>query len=287
MNARSFIQRRLGGAARNIGTLALGLLLAVIGALLVVQPASADHQPSGANGSVKIDGTPVDEDPSNEPHVVCGFDVQFFGFDPEPGANTADVTFNVWAPTDPNPPVVLPLTDKGRSSFDFVGGNDPSNVLNHSEHYELDLTGLEVNAKGQVHIKVDVTVTDAGGKVAFHKYKVFWLTPCGTEPTPEPTDTPTAEPTDTPTPEPTETPEPTDSPEPTPSDSPVPTSTPVPGPGPTGFEGGFGATAGGGPAGGLGSVALLGWVVLLAGMAVMALGGFRLLKPARQGGHDA
>jgi hypothetical protein len=292
MTPRSSIQRRLGGAARGLGTLALGLLLAVIGALLVVQPASADHQPAGANGSVKIDGTPVDDDPSNEPHVPCGFDVQFFGFDPEPGTNTADVTFHVWAPTNPNPPVVLPLPDKGRSSFEFVGGNDPSNVLNHSESYELDLAGLEVNSKGQVHIKVDVTVTDAGGKVAFHKYKVFWVQPCGTEPTPEPTvtETPTPEPTvtDTPTPEPTvtETPEPTTSPEPTPSDSPAPTSTPVPGPGPTAFEGGFGGS-GGGPAGGLGSVALLGWVVLFAGLSVMALGGFRLVKPARQGGHGA
>ena len=157
---------------------------------------------------------------------------------------------------------------------------------------QFDLADLEVNSKGQVHIKVDVTVTDAGGKVAFHKYKVFWVQPCGTEPTPEPTvtETPTPEPTvtDTPTPEPTvtETPEPTSSPEPTPSDSPAPTSTPVPGPGPTAFEGGFGGS-GGGPAGGLGSVALLGWVVLFAGLSVMALGGFRLVKPARQGGHGA
>ncbi|MGH3486957.1 MAG: hypothetical protein ACRDP8_03415 [Actinopolymorphaceae bacterium] len=282
MNARSFIQRRLGGAARSIGTLALGLLLAVIGALLVVQPASADHQASGANGSVKIDAAPVDDDPSNEPHVPCSFDLQFFGFDPGPGTNAAVVTFNVWAPTNPNPPVVSPLPDKGRLSFDFTGGNDPSNVLNHAETYELDTTGLEPHPEQGFHIKVDVTVTDAGGKVAFHKYKVFWVAPCAT-----PTPTPTPEPTETPTPEPTETPEPTDSPEPTPSDSPVPTSTPVPGPGPTGFDGGFGATAGGGPAGGLGSVALLGWVVLLAGMAAMALGAFRLLKPARQGGHDA
>ncbi|MEQ7126277.1 hypothetical protein ABN034_17330 [Actinopolymorpha sp. B11F2] len=290
MNASPPFQRRLSGAARSIGTLMLGLLLAVIGALLLVQPAAADHQPAGANGSVKIDGTPVDADPSNEPHVVCGFDLQFFGFDPEPGTNTADVTFNVWSPTNPTPPVVVPLTDKGRSSFDFVGGNDPSNVLNHTESYELDLTGLEVNDKGQVHIKVDVTVTDAGGKVAFHKYKVFWVQACGTEPTPEPTDTPTPEPTvtDTPSPEPTvtETPEPTDSPEPTPSDSPAPTSTPVPGPGPTAFEGGFGGS-GDGPAGGLGSVALLGWVVLFTGLAVMALGGFRLVRPAHQGGHGA
>jgi hypothetical protein len=286
MNARPLVQRRLGGAARSIGTVMLGLLLAVVGAFIVVQPAAADHQTPGANGSVKIDGDPVDDSTSNEPHVPCSFDLQFFGFDPGPGTNAAVVTFNVWAPTNPNPPVVSPLPDKGRSSFDFTGGNDPSNVLNHTETYELDTTGLEPQPQQGFHIKVDVVVTEVSGKV-FHKYKVFWLTPCGTEPTPEPTDTPTPEPTDTPTPEPTETPTPgpTDSPEP--SDSPAPTSTPVPGPGPTAFDGGFGATAGGGAGGGLGSVALLGWVVLLAGMAVMALGGFRLLKPARQGGHDA
>src|SRR4029450_830057 len=60
--------------------------------------------PPGNNGTVKIDGVAFDDDPDNEPHVGCVFQVDFYGFDG--GDLFADVTFEVHPPTG-NPAVLL------------------------------------------------------------------------------------------------------------------------------------------------------------------------------------
>lgn len=239
----------------------LGLALSVFGALAIAQPASATggDQPPGADGSVKIDENPVDDDPSNEPHVECGFSLQFFGFDD--GTNHADVKFYAWPGTGDKTEVTPQL---GASSFDFEGGRPAGNTLNHTEDYELDTSGITPNDKGEVHIKVDVTVTDAGGKELFHKYKVFWVKACTTD---TPTETPTPTPTVTETPTPTGTPTPTAT---------SPTATPSPGP--TAFDGGIDAASSSGSGNGTGNG--LGWVALLAGVALLIIGGLSLRKRA-------
>jgi hypothetical protein len=244
---------------KGILSAVLGLLLTATGAFVLVQPASATgDEPPGANGSVKIDEAPVDSDPSNEPHVGCGFSLQFFGFDE--GTNTASVTFEAWPGTGDKTGVGAL---KGAASFTFDGERPPGNALNHTEDYLLDTSELTPNDKGEVHIKVDVTVTDAGGKVAFHKYKVFWTGAClDDDETPTPTPTPTV--TETPTETPSVTPTPTA------------TTTVSPSPGPTAFDGGLDggldATSSSGNGNGLG------WVVLFAGVAFLTIGGLALRK---------
>lgn len=260
--------RRMTGRIRRSGvvTAILGLALTAFGAVALAQPASADDQPSGANGSVKVDEIPLDDSTSNQPHVECGFHVQFFGFDE--GDNNATVTFYGWSPSAGDGPVVSPLV--GDSTFTFPGGNSPSNVPNYAEEYQLDTTGLEQNDKGEVHIKVDVTVTDAGGKV-FHKYKVFWVKACVTDnPTETPTPTPTPTVSETPTPSPTEAP--------TGSPTPTATTTGTPSPGPTAFDGGIGDDTA--PAGTSGTPGGLGWIALIAGVALLVAGLARLAVPA-------
>ncbi|WP_026256940.1 hypothetical protein [Actinopolymorpha alba] len=281
MSLRTIVSPEQGRVRRSAGAVLLGLLLATIGTAIVVQPASADpKQPKGANGSVKIDGAPVDESPANEPHVDCIFGLQFFGFDE--GVDAVETTFFGWPPSG-DKSVVEPVA--GRSSFTFDGGRPPGNTLNHTEMYELDTSGLTPNKKGEVHIKVDVTVNDAGGKT-FHKYKVFWVKPCESSApspsptatptptsTPTPTRTPTEGPTPTTTPTPTTVPSPTDGPtqSPTTEPSPVPSDSATPVPRPTAFEGGIsasGGSTGGEPDAGnaLGGAALIAFGVGLAGV---------------------
>jgi hypothetical protein len=253
--------RRMTGRIRRSGivTALLGLALTAFGAVALSQPASANDQPPGANGSVKIDETPLDDSTSNQPHVDCGFHLQFFGFDE--GTNTADVTFYGWAPSTGDGPEVQPL--EGDSLFTFPGGNSPSNEPNFAEEYQLDTTGLEANDKGEVHIKVDVTVTDAGGKELFHKYKVFWTKACLTD-----------NPTETPTPTPTVSETPTETP--TGSPTPTATTTGTPSPGPTAFDGGIDGSTPAGTSGGPGG---LGWIALIAGVALLVAGLARLAVP--------
>src|SRR5262245_66365180 len=43
--------------------------------------ASADPNPPGNNGTIKIDGEVFDDAPNNEPHVGCTFQVDFYGYD--------------------------------------------------------------------------------------------------------------------------------------------------------------------------------------------------------------
>ena len=75
-------------------TTAVGVLTLLFGAFLVVAPA-ASADPPGNNGTVKLDGLdlndgpghtgkpndPDETDPDNDPHLKCGFQLEFFNFD--------------------------------------------------------------------------------------------------------------------------------------------------------------------------------------------------------------
>ena len=60
-------------------------------------PLSAQADPAGNNGTVKIDGIPFDTYPDNEPHVGCMFQVDFYGYDE--GDYFANVRFSANPPT--------------------------------------------------------------------------------------------------------------------------------------------------------------------------------------------
>ena len=77
------------------------LLLAIAMGLLVAASlaglASAGPNPPGNNGTIKLDDTPFDDHPNNEPHVGCVFQVDFYGYDE--GDLDATVTFEAHPPT--------------------------------------------------------------------------------------------------------------------------------------------------------------------------------------------
>ena len=129
--------------------------------------------PAGNNGTVKI--TPIGEDdgtPQNTPHVVCGFDVEWYGFDEGPGI-ISEVDFESWAPT------AVPMTVSGPAEV-FVGGDPASGAGTDSGFdgeatYQLDFAG-EPHPQQGYHVKL--TVHTPGSQGADTKHKVFWVEPC-------------------------------------------------------------------------------------------------------------
>ena len=133
------------------------------------------HNPPGNNGTVKIHQTTGDSSPHNQPHVTCNFYVSFFGFDKN---QTLDIAFTGQAPTGKDTPIAITdaskrsltsTTDAGGAGNDYDGDQGAFSASN------LDLSALGAPAKQGYHIKLDVSTGEPGG----HKYKVFWLTPCG------------------------------------------------------------------------------------------------------------
>jgi len=141
--------------------------------------------PPGNNGTIKIDGVPLQDSNRNEPHVACMFNLEFSGYDQ--GDINASVRFELQAPT---------LRDSGSQVLvdDTVPiGGDPAGGagdLDASRQYTLDFTGVKAQAKQGYHVKV--TIHAPGSRGSDVKHKVFWVTPCKPE-----TTTTTAPPTTT------------------------------------------------------------------------------------------
>jgi hypothetical protein len=161
------------------------LLLAIAMGLLVAASlaglASAAPNPPGNNGTIKLDDTPFDDHPNNEPHVGCVFQVDFYGYDE--GDLDAQVTFEAHPPTGERQ---LLLTDTVFIGEDDNRGGGSEAGLDASETYTLDLTGIEPHPNQGVHVKL--TINAEGSQGADVKHKVFWVTGC----VPAPTTTTTA-----------------------------------------------------------------------------------------------
>lgn len=121
--------------------------------------------PAGNNGTIKVDGVPLDDGRGNEPHVPCAFAVDFYGFDT---GSTADITFTGMAPTGGG----TLLSHKGVTISDDAagGGQDRDATLVHTAE-QLGLTGTAPHRNGW-HVKVSVDVLEAPGG---SKSKVFWI----------------------------------------------------------------------------------------------------------------
>ncbi len=142
---------------------------------------AAGHDPSGNNGTIKIDGAPFDDAPDNEPHVGCEFEIDFYGFDRDPAVDAADrtyfskVSFEGIAPTGGGNLV----PDEGSTSVfvgeDAAGGGTD---LDASELYSLRsaLSGVAPHPKQGYHVKVTVHTPFSRG--ADVKHKVLWIAPC-------------------------------------------------------------------------------------------------------------
>jgi hypothetical protein len=138
--------------------------------------ASATPNPPGNNGTVKIDDTPFDDHPNNEPHVGCTFQVDFYGYDE--GDLDAEVIFEAHPPTGP---VQVLLTDTVFIGEDDNSGGGSEAGLDASETYTLDFTGIQPHPVQGFHVKL--TVHAEGSKGADTKHKVFWVTGCAPAPT--------------------------------------------------------------------------------------------------------
>jgi hypothetical protein len=138
--------------------------------------ASAAPNPPGNNGTVKIDGTPFDDAPDNQPHVGCSFQVDFYGYDE--GDLDATVTFESHPPTGP---ARVLLTDTVFIGEDDNSGGGSEAGLDASENYTLDFTGIQPHPNQGFHVKL--TVNAEGSQGADVKHKVFWVTGCVPAPT--------------------------------------------------------------------------------------------------------
>ena len=176
-----------------------GLLLAQSAILAGLLTSSATAGPPGNNGTVKIEEVVVDsvddDNNANHPHVACPFAVRWYGYDE--GTRTTNVSFAGQMPSGTS---AVPIT-VGRGDFTF-SGHGPGDQLDHTEVYELDLSGLTAQENQGYHVKATITTDGSQGNDT--KSKVFWVDGCvlATEsPTPEPseTETPSIEPSVLPT----------------------------------------------------------------------------------------
>ena len=157
------------------------------------KPANGDHGNAGGkdrvkgnNGTIKI--TPLgatDGTPNNHPHVGCGFQIEWYGFDKGDDI-VSRVGFAMHAPTGG-----VGLSVSGPSSV-FVGGDAASGAgtatgLDGRETFTLSFDGPGHPKQGY-HVKVTVHTPYSQGNDT--KTKVFWVQGCEA-PTEEP---PTEEP---------------------------------------------------------------------------------------------
>jgi hypothetical protein len=146
--------------------------------------ASAAPNPPGNNGTIKIDDTPFDDAPNNEPHVGCTFQVDFYGYDK--GDLDAEVTFEAHPPTLRAGEDQVLLTDTVFIGEDDNSGGGSEAGLDASEAYTLDFTGVTPHPTQGFHVKL--TINAEGSQGADVKHKVFWVTGCVPGPTTTTTD---------------------------------------------------------------------------------------------------
>jgi len=133
--------------------------------------------PPGNNGTIKVDNAPFDNDPDNEPHVDCTFQIDFYGYDQ--GKLNATYTFELQSPT--RSPIGRNTLRTGSVFIgeDPAGGGtdlDASVTVNLSN--ALTASGATPQANQGYHVKL--TINADGSQGADTKHKVFWVRPCGT-----------------------------------------------------------------------------------------------------------
>jgi hypothetical protein len=168
-------RRRRGALALVVvGVSVMGLSQAAWAAKPAGSPGKSGHP--GNNGTIKIDGVPLQGGPRNEPHVDCDFNLKFFGYD-EGADLQATVLFALMPPTLRSEGSRTLLEDVVPIGEDPPGGGTD---LDASRHYRLDFTGVDPHPKQGYHVKV--TIHADGSRGADVKHKVFWVEPCD-EPT--------------------------------------------------------------------------------------------------------
>jgi LPXTG-motif cell wall-anchored protein len=152
----------------------VALCMAGAATILAQAGAAAAPNPPGNNGTIKIDDTPFDDHPNNEPHVGCVFQVDFYGYDE--GDLDATVTFEAHPPTQREGDDQVLLTDTVFIGEDDNSGGGSQAGLDASATYTLDFTGIQPHPNQGFHVKL--TVHADGSHSADTKHKVFWVTDC-------------------------------------------------------------------------------------------------------------
>jgi LPXTG-motif cell wall-anchored protein len=172
---------------RHRRRVALALVSLVAGAAGAAFAAPALADPPGANGTVKIDGYPFEEDNNNEPHVDCRWRVEFFNFDEK---ERASIIFSAQPPSSKDFHEVGRLDDVEASDDPASGGSYENDVDNYFEFTsdDLDLTNAYYHPNQGYHIKL--TIDRQSHPEWTEKHKVFWLQPCETTPSSPPPSSP-------------------------------------------------------------------------------------------------
>lgn len=162
------------GALAVAAFAALGLTITAVGPAGLAA-AKGSNAPPGNNGTVKIDGIPIDPGHDNDPHLDCnGLSVEFFGYDG--GQQSATITLIPWAPTRGGRPYQASTgwnvgTRTSGSQFDTSVPITWSDLVANGT-----FTGVSPQAQQGYHLKLEVEVTGSQG--SDDKYKVFWIGPC-------------------------------------------------------------------------------------------------------------
>jgi hypothetical protein len=154
------------------GAAALAATTVFMGATPALAAGSGGGRPPGNNGTVKIDEYTMDAGQDNDPHVTCGFSVNFFGYDS--GPQQASISLRPVAPTAGGGSF---QTTTSWNQGSRTGGNqfDQTVPISMSELSNM-LSGVTPQARQGYHLRLEVEVT--GSRGADDKYKTFWLQPC-------------------------------------------------------------------------------------------------------------
>jgi hypothetical protein len=157
-----------------------------------------DPGPRGNNGTVKIDGIDLDDGPGNsnqpndpdenvtdnDPHVTCGFQVEFFNFD---RGQKADIVFTAHPPTG-NGGVLLAQESIEISDDGTAGAANDLDVVIDYDIEQFDTTQFtSVHDRHGWHVKLSLTIYNEDGSEVpgGQKHKVFWVDECLPEVAPE------------------------------------------------------------------------------------------------------
>ena len=144
---------------------AVCVMVAVAGSAL------AAGNPPGNNGTVKINGMPLETSGANDPHVGCAFAIDFFGFDE--GAYTGTATFELQPPTGNG---VLWVDSTFIGGDPARGGTDLDGTLYEDLSVQIADSGVTAHPKQGFHVRLTVEAQGSIGAVT--KHKTFWVTGC-------------------------------------------------------------------------------------------------------------
>ena len=154
----------------TLGRLAIVAGLLLIGAGLLMPADASESDAPGNHGTIKINDRDVDQ-PGNDPHVGCVFQVDFYGFDAEV---PVVMVFEAVPPTGDE---VLHTESGVLDDDDASGGGSPAG-LDGSFTIDLSaaLASFEPHQMQGHHLKLTVTVDDGNTQGAQTKSKTFWVT---------------------------------------------------------------------------------------------------------------